>query len=71
MKKCKGQPILPIFHKIGRSTSLPAMASKFTCEASNFTSLPAMASKFTCEASKFTSLLAMASEVTREASKAV
>jgi len=52
MKKCKGQPILPIFHKIGRSTSLLAMASKFTCEASKFTSLLAMASKFTCEASE-------------------
>jgi len=64
MKKCKGQPILPIFHKIGRSTSLLAMASKFTCEASKFTSLLAMASKFT-------SLLAMASTFTWEASKAV
>jgi len=52
MKKCKGQPILPIFHKIGRSASLLAMASKFTCEASKFTSLLAMASKFTWEASK-------------------
>jgi len=52
MKKCKGQPILPIFHKIGRSTSLPAKASKFTREASKFTSLLAMASEVTREASK-------------------
>ena len=45
MKKCKGQLPWQVGckrNKIGRSTSLLVMASKFTCEAS----------KFTCEASK-------------------